>query len=46
MKSGAGADDAYKSNWFAYEKMASFLKGRDRPRETTNSEVSQNLYLF
>lgn len=32
-----GADEIYKSKWFAYEAM-SFLKDRDDPRSTVSSE--------
>ena len=41
-RSGAGPDDVFRPNWFAFEKMASFLKARDQPRKSINSEVSQS----
>lgn len=40
-KSGAGAADGYKPVWFAYEKMASFLCGKEGPRTAFKSEVSK-----
>lgn len=43
--SGTGVDEVYKPQWFAFQKMASFLREKDQPRKTINSEVS-NLYLF
>ncbi|XP_046686246.1 uncharacterized protein LOC124371920 [Homalodisca vitripennis] len=39
-KSGAGSDDIYKPNWFAYEIMERFLKDKNLPRETLSSEVA------
>lgn len=39
MKSGASADDVFKPNWFAFPKMSAFLRDKDAPRETVNSEV-------
>lgn len=43
-KSGAGTEDIYKPNWFAYEMMDRFLKDKNVPRETLTSEVI-DLYL-
>lgn len=43
-KSGSGADEIYKPNWFAYNKM-SFLRDKDRPRNTINTEVGVVLLL-
>ncbi|CAH1979541.1 unnamed protein product [Acanthoscelides obtectus] len=37
-KSGAGTEDIYKPNWFAYERMASFLQNKNEARNTINSE--------
>lgn len=45
-KSGAGIEEIYKPNWFAYEKMISFLKNNNRPRNTINSEVSNYIAIF
>lgn len=45
-KSGAGRDDIYKPNWFAYERMASFLQNRNQARNTLNSEVSKRPTLL
>lgn len=40
-KTGSGANEVYKPEWFAYEKMASFLHSVYSPRKTTTStEVS------
>nr|CAH7752966.1 unnamed protein product [Callosobruchus chinensis] len=36
LKSGAGTDEIYKPPWFAYEKMATFLRDKDLPRQTRN----------
>lgn len=44
IKSGAGTEDIYKPNWFAYEMMDRFLKDKNVPRETLTSEVI-DLYL-
>ena len=40
LRSGMGTAEVYKPTWFAYEKMASFLKDKDRPRDTIDTEVS------
>ncbi|CAH1970324.1 unnamed protein product [Acanthoscelides obtectus] len=37
-KSGVGASHIYKSTWFAFETMARFLRNKDEPKETINSE--------
>lgn len=37
---GSGSDEVLKPTWFAYEKMASFLQGICKPRNTQNTEVS------
>lgn len=42
--SGAGTDEIYKPNWFAFSTMASFLLHHDSPRSTLNSEVS-NIFI-
>lgn len=39
-KNGADPDKVYKPIWFAYEKMASFLRSKDAPWDTINSMVS------
>jgi len=39
MKTGNGADDVYKPNWFAFETMARFLHGIYQPRNTVNTQV-------
>ncbi|KAL1496995.1 hypothetical protein ABEB36_008029 [Hypothenemus hampei] len=36
-KNGAGTDGIYKPVWFAYEKMASFLKNKNESMEPLNS---------
>lgn len=41
-RTGTGANEVYKPTWFAFEKMESFLKERDQPRLTLNSEVSNS----
>nr|CAH7765262.1 unnamed protein product [Callosobruchus chinensis] len=38
LKSGAGTDEIYKPPWFAYEKMATFLRDKDLPRQTRNTD--------
>lgn len=45
QKSGVSDEDIYKPKWFAFEKMASFLRTRDQPRIITTSEVSTK-YIF
>lgn len=37
-KSGAGSKEAYRPEWFAYEKMASFLHSIYTPRKTKTSD--------
>ncbi|CAH1985248.1 unnamed protein product [Acanthoscelides obtectus] len=37
-KSGAGTSDIYKPTWFAFETMARFLRNKDEPKKTINSE--------
>ncbi|KAG8264814.1 hypothetical protein J6590_004839 [Homalodisca vitripennis] len=44
-KSGAGSDDIYKPNWFAYEIMERFLKDKNLPRETLSSEGIFPLFI-
>lgn len=39
-KTGSGTDDIYKPDWFAYDKMASFLHGVFQPRMTISTEVN------
>lgn len=39
-KTESGADDVFKPDWFAYEKMATFLHGVFQPRKTISSEVN------
>nr|CAH7767777.1 unnamed protein product [Callosobruchus chinensis] len=39
LKSGAGTDEIYKPPWFAYEKMATFLRDKDLPRQTRNAPI-------
>lgn len=39
-KTGTGTASVYKPIWFAYEKMALFLKNKDEPKKTINSLVS------
>lgn len=39
-KSGAGSEEVYEPHWFAYHKMASFLRDKDKPKKTINTEVS------
>ncbi|XP_014261434.1 uncharacterized protein LOC106673737 [Cimex lectularius] len=41
VKSGARGDDVYKPNWFAFAKMAGFLRDKDTPRGILNSEAIQ-----
>lgn len=41
VKSGASTDNIYKPNWFAYDRMIKFLRDKDEPIETINSEVSK-----
>lgn len=38
-KSGSGSDNVYKSKWFAFDSMQ-FLRDRNKPRNTTDTEVS------
>lgn len=47
-KTGSATFQVYKPEWFAYEKMASFLNVIYVPRTTkaTETEVSVNLCLF
>nr|CAH7752474.1 unnamed protein product [Callosobruchus chinensis] len=46
LKSGAGTDEIYKPPWFAYEKMATFLRDKNLPRQTRNTDVgTSSLYL-
>lgn len=45
-KSGAGASDIYKPTWFVFETMTRFLRNKDEPKKTINSEVSRTVYLF
>ncbi len=42
-KSGAGAEDVYKSKWFCYKHFL-FLKDRNTVRGTTDTEVRNYLY--
>ncbi|XP_071056526.1 uncharacterized protein [Onthophagus taurus] len=39
MKTGSGAEDVFKPEWFAYEQMARFLNSTYNPRKTKSSEV-------
>jgi len=39
-KTESGTDDVYKPDWFANEKMATFLHGVFQPRMTISSEVN------
>nr|XP_034194032.1 uncharacterized protein LOC117610574 [Osmia lignaria] len=41
LKSGAGTDEVYKSKWFAFKNMQ-FLKDKNRPRKTVNTEDRVN----
>ena len=43
LKSGAGKDDVYTTNWFAFETMDSFLRGVYDGSRTLNTEVSYNI---
>lgn len=45
IKSGTGTEDVYKPNWFAYDRMASFLRNTNSPRQTINTEVRVFFYL-
>jgi len=45
MKTGSGADEIFKPDWFAYEQMATFLQSVYTPRKTKSSEVSLNIYF-
>ncbi|KAG5876558.1 hypothetical protein JTB14_004210 [Gonioctena quinquepunctata] len=38
MASGAGTDEVFKPTWFAYQKMAGFLKPVYQARYTTDTE--------
>lgn len=53
IKSGAGADDVYQTNWFAFSAMNSFLQNIYDCRPTIDTQVNNetrlfifNLYLF
>ncbi|CAH2013918.1 unnamed protein product [Acanthoscelides obtectus] len=37
-KSRAGASDIYRPTWFAFEIMSRFLRNKDEPKKTINSE--------
>lgn len=39
MKTGSGADEVYKPNWFAYDTMSKFLWNIYQPRPTINTQV-------
>lgn len=40
MRTGSGADDVYKPNWFAFETMAKFLVSVYQPRLTISTQIS------
>ena len=39
-KTGSGTEEVFKPDWFAFEKMATFLHGVFQPRITISSEVN------
>lgn len=43
LKSGAGKDDVYTTNWFAFETMDIFLRGVYDSSRTLNTEVSNTI---
>ncbi|XP_074030549.1 uncharacterized protein [Leptinotarsa decemlineata] len=45
FKTGSGTDTIFKSSWFAFKDML-FLMDKFIPKETKNTEVSQNIYSF
>lgn len=45
-KSGAGSDEIFKPNWFAYDVMDSFLCNTGKIRQTLNTEVSENIFYY
>jgi hypothetical protein len=44
-KTGSGADEAYKSFWFAFKSML-FLRGKYAVNSMVNTEVSTPLYSY
>ncbi|XP_067215180.1 uncharacterized protein [Linepithema humile] len=45
-KTGSGASDVFKPNWFAYENMAKFLHSIYTPATTINSEEMHNMKYY
>lgn len=46
LKSGAGIDDVYKTNWFAFETMDNFLRGVYDSSCTLSTEASNIITNF
>lgn len=40
LKNGAGTEEVYKPQWFAFEKMAGFLRDKDYQKIAINTEVN------